>query len=289
MRGPTSAGLAWAAASGLLFGSVNVAVKLHPLDPLLQSALAYLGASCVFLPLARTFRIARADRPRLLAMAVVGGALSPVLLFYGLRETAAVDAGLLLTLELVVTAILAALFLGERERPRGWFGLALLLMAGLVAAFAGSAAGATTLLGAALVALSACGWGLDNMLSTQLVGTYRPIEVLAVKGMVGGLLVLAIAVARGVAWPGWRDVGIGLLVGAVCLAASLLCFYRALRTVGAARTSAVNIPLTAIAGAIGGHFLLQEPLTPLHGVALLLVLAGVLLLLGPQGSSTSPE
>lgn len=285
-------GLGWAALSGILFGSINVAVKVRPIHPVLQSALAYLAVAAVLLPFLRGLRVAPADRLRMAAMAVIGGAISPVLLFYGLRETAAVDSGLILTLELVVTAILAAIFLHERERARGWFGLACLLAAAILAAAAGTQAGATSARGALLVAASAAGWGIDNVLSTRLVGTYRPTQILAVKGLVGGLCALALALALQAEWPQRSGIAWALTVGAFGLAGSLVCFYQALRRIGAARTSAVNIPLTALASAAGGFLFLREPLTLLHGAALLSLLLGVLLLASattPQGSSTGAK
>jgi len=304
------AGLAWAAASGVLFGSINVAVKWQPIHPLLQSAVSYLTVALLLSPGLRHLRIPAADRWRLGGVALVGGAISPMLLFTGLQSTTAVDSGLLLTLELAATAVLAVLFLRERERPLGWLGITLLLAAAVcvpigaaVASPAAPSGQGTTAWGAALVALAAVGWAVDNTLSTKLVGSYTPMQVLAVKGLVGGLAALACATATGglSSHPSALGVGVAVAAGGVLLTGSLLCFYRALQSVGAARTSALNIPLTALASAAGGALVLGERPTWLHLVALLLAAAGVGLLASPrahsppvaaaspQPSSTEPE
>lgn len=282
------AGLGWAALSGLFFGSINVAVRAQGVHPLWQTAIAYLVVAAVLAWQLRDLRVPRGDRIPLAVVAVVGGGLSPILLFMGLRETTAIDTGLLLTFELVVTALLAVVFLRERETARGWTGIAALLAAAVLAALGGTAESSTTWRGALFVGLAAVGWAVDNVLSTRLVGTYRPPQVLAVKGLVGGGLALAAALAWGVPAPGGFGLEVAVLVGGIGLAGSLLCFYRALQTIGAARTAAVNIPLTALAGGVGGVLLLQESFRLHHAAALALVVLGVVLLVPPQGSSTKP-
>jgi len=105
-----------AAGSGILYGSINVLAKPLPLHPFVKAAIAYLASAVTLAPFLRGLRIVPRDWPKVLAMGLVGAGVSPVLLFYGLRETAAADAGLLLTLEMVATATLAYAFLRERFR-----------------------------------------------------------------------------------------------------------------------------------------------------------------------------
>src|SRR5687768_11932133 len=154
------AGLAMAAGSGVLYGSINVLAKPVDVDPLVKAAIAYLVSAAVLSPFLRGLHIACGDWPKVLAMGLVGGGLAPVLLFYGLREAAAADAGMLLTVELVATAALAVLFIGERYRPKEVAGLAALLAGALLVALASQAGGAggTTPLGIALILGAALGW-----------------------------------------------------------------------------------------------------------------------------------
>jgi drug/metabolite transporter (DMT)-like permease len=274
------AGLAMAAGSGVLYGSINVLAKPIDVDPLVKAAIAYLVSATVLSPFLRGLHIARADWPRVLAMGLIGGGVAPVLLFYGLQETAAADAGMLLTVEMVATAALAVLFIGERYRRREVAGLVALLAGAVLVALAsrGEGEGGTTTTGILLILGSALGWGVDNAVSTRLVGSYPPRSLIALKGLLGGTacLVAALVVGSRVpAWPGALAMG-GM--GVLSIALSSLLFYHALGRVGAARTSAMNIATTALIGAAGGALLLSERLGPLHGAALAAILAGASLL-----------
>ncbi|MHB8605236.1 MAG: EamA family transporter, partial [Thermoplasmatota archaeon] len=85
-------GTVLALVAAVLFGLVNVVAKVSALDPLVKAGGAYLLAGLALAPALRGARVARADWPRVLAMALVGAALAPVALFFGLERTTAVDA-----------------------------------------------------------------------------------------------------------------------------------------------------------------------------------------------------
>lgn len=277
-------GLALAAGSGVLYGSINVLAKPLDVHPFAKSAIAYLVSAFVLSPWLRGLHIERRDWPKVLVMGLVGGGLAPILLFFGLEETAAADAGLLLTVELVATATLAALFLHERFPGREAAGLVTLLAAAVCVALSSrSAEAASSAKGMLLVLGSAVAWGIDNAVSTRLVGSYRPHGLISLKGLLGGTAATVTALAVGVEVPPLRD-ALGMAgLGVVSVAVSSLLFYTALRRVGAARTSAMNIATTALVGAFGGALVLGEHLGPLHGVAIGLVLAGAWLLARPGG------
>ena len=283
-------GLALAAGSGILYGSINVLAKPIDLHPFAKSAIAYLTSALVLSPWLRGLHVERRDWPKVLTMGLVGGGLAPILLFHGLEETAAADAGLLLTLELVATAALAALFLHERFPGREAAGLlTLLAAAACVAVSSRTGEAASTTRGMLLVLGSAVAWGIDNAVSTRLVGSYRPPGLIAAKGLLGGTAATAAALATGIDLPALRP-ALGMAgLGVVSVAVSSLLFYTALGRVGAARTSAMNIATTALVGAFGGALLLGEHLGPLHGVAIGLVLAGAWLLARPGGRVASPS
>lgn len=277
-------GLALAASSGLLYGAGNVAVKLVGAHPLVQAGVGYLVGGALLSPTLRGIRIAGPDWPKILAMALIGGGLSPALLFYGLRHASVVDAGLLLTLELAATAVLAVLFLGEREGGRGWLGIASLGAAAMVVALAGGDDGATSPLGIALVSAAALGWGIDNAVSTRLMGSYSALQLVGLKGLIGGGATFTLALVVDAPVPPGLDLVRVAMVGLVGVCASSVVYYQALAFVGAARTSALNVPLTALAGAVGGLLVLHETLGWLHAVAFAFVAAGATLLAIPHAA-----
>lgn len=272
-------GLALGAGSGVLYGSIYLLAKPLDVHPFVKGAIAYLVSALFLLPWLRGVRLAKGDLWKVLVMGLVGGGVAPTFLFFGMREAAAADAGVLLTVEMVATAVLAYLYLHERFRRSEVAGLALLLSAALCIALASRGEAATSSMrGVLLVLGAAVAWGADNAVSARLVGTYRPAQLIGLKGMLGGTAALVAALVVGAPVPPVRDAAVMALLGITSIAVSSMMFYVALRRVGAARTSAMNIATTALTGAVGGAWLLDEHLGPLHGVALALALAGAGLL-----------
>src|SRR5258708_37595464 len=115
MRASRSAVIA-ALLAALLFGASTPFAKILAGDvsPILLAGLLYLGSG-LGLTVIRVLRARRFEIPRLrlnewlwFAGAIVsGGMIAPVLLMYGLTETSASSASLLLNLEAVFTALIA--------------------------------------------------------------------------------------------------------------------------------------------------------------------------------------
>src|SRR5690349_6392200 len=125
-----------AAGSGVLYGSINVAAKRIDVAAPWATFLLYAASALVLAPALRGLRIERRDWPKVAAMGAFGAGIAPLLLLLGLRQALATDAGLLLSMEMVATAALAYLFLGERFRRREVAGLACLLATAALAALA---------------------------------------------------------------------------------------------------------------------------------------------------------
>lgn len=279
---PARLGLGLAAVAGILYGTITVASKAAHAHPLAKAALSAAAAGLALAPFLGGFRLEpgkrRHDGWRMGAMCLLGGALAPALILHGLETTTAVHAGLLLTLELVVTGLLAVLFLRERLTPRHGLGLLALLGAAVAVSLAGQRTGASSGTGLLLVGLAAVAFSLDNVVSTTLTGAYRPWHLIAVK-VLGAAPLLGLAwLAVGGSGPE-RPLDWGLLVGVglVGLAGGSVLFYVALRSIGAARTAAIAMPTSGLAAAAGG-VLLGEAVGWLDGVAFALVASGIGLL-----------
>ncbi|MFA5945076.1 MAG: DMT family transporter [Candidatus Thermoplasmatota archaeon] len=271
-------GIGMALTSAILFGAVNAVAKDGSVDPLVLTGLTYVIAGLVALPFATSFRPERRDLPILAAMAATGGFLAPAALFFGLQSTAASDASLLLTADMLFTVVLARVALGERPGPRAMLGIGLLFVAAVAIAASAAGDGESTLGGVLLVLLAALGWAIDNVLGARLMGRHKAHHLLVVKGLGGGALALGLAIALGhglavptASWPGI------LFIGVLGIGASAFAFYVALGAIGAARASAILWPAVALTGVAAGAILLHEPLTWVHGLAGALVVAGVLL------------
>src|SRR5712692_2942313 len=141
--GTNGQAIALAFVAALLFGLSTPAAKLVLLraDPWLTAGLFYLGAGvglgavwlvCRVMGRQREAPLQRADTPWLVAAIASGGGVGPVLLMFGLSQTSAAHASLLLSLEGVLTVALAWLVFREHIGARIAVGM-MLITAGALA------------------------------------------------------------------------------------------------------------------------------------------------------------
>jgi drug/metabolite transporter (DMT)-like permease len=249
---PIARGIGLAALAALLFGATAPLLQIasRGLNAVAAAAFLYLGAGALAMvgKLARHGRasapreaaLTRADLPRVLLVALLGGFAGPALLVRGLESTDAIRASLLLTLEAPLTALLAAALFHEYVSRRVWFAVTFITIG--AATLAHPALAQDSMLGASrgdlFVILACLAWALDNSLSRKLAER-DPLAVVAAKGLLGASLSLAVAFAAG-----WITIGVGaalrlMVVGAVGYGLSLQLYLRAQRIVGAARTASV--------------------------------------------------
>lgn len=287
---PTVPGLAAALGAALLFGFANAAGRdaVASIHPLTLVALAYAIAGTALLPFLRNAKFGPKDVVRLLLIALSGGVVGPILFFSGLARTTAVNASLLIMSEIVFTTSLAYAFLSERLTTREWAGCGLVVAGAVVVAASAGANGEATLVGNLLILGAAVAWSVDNALSTRLLARHRAQEVVAVKNLTGGLVLLAATLALGIplsvpreAW--WNVAFIGLLG----IGLSTVLFYASLRTVGASRTTMI-FATSGFWGAVAGIVLLGEAFTVWHAVAAVLLAGGVAVLFGFRPSPSIP-
>lgn len=235
------------------------------MSPLMLAGLLYLGSGLALatLRLARRVRGAGAESPVrrqawpwLLGAVVFGGALGPVMLMWGLQSTTGAFASLLLGLEGILTALVAALAFRESVDGRVWAAGALML--GASAALAWPGGGSTSWIGVVAILGACLCWALDNNL-TRPISSADPMQIAAIKGLMAGGFNLAIALFLGQSLPTWQAVVSALVLGALSYGVSLVLFILALRHLGSARAGA-HFGTAPFFGA-GFAVLLGEPVT----------------------------
>jgi len=206
--------------------------------------------------------------------------LNQIFFTEGVSRTAAANAALIIALNPLVSALVAAVLLGDRLTPAR--------IGGIVLGFSGVAAVVLHRPGGGLV-----GGGLGDLLCLGSVITWvlggvmvqrlsREIDsglVSAILGVVGtALLALHLGLRPGPVVVHWPRVTVGtvaLLVVSSLLATAVgaLVWNRALVVLGVARTAlyAYWVPIFGVLFAV---LLLGEPLTVWHGVGLAAVLGG---------------
>ena len=278
-------GAACGLAAAALFGlSAPVAkLLLGEISPVLLAGLLYLGAALGLAayrsigPATQEAGLGRADAPKLALIALVGGVVAPVLMLLGLTRVTGLTGSLLLNLEAPFTALLAVACFREHLGVRAVTAAALVLSGAAVLKLDSGPLGADTL-GALLLAGACACWALDNNL-TQTLSLRDPFAIVRVKTLVAGLMntSLGLLTADG-PLPSAGFIAAALGLGVLSYGVSVVLDAFALRLIGAAREAAY-FATAPFVGALASFALLGDPIHWHHGLAMLGMALGVLLLL----------
>ena len=278
-----------ALASAALFGASPPLAKLllgHT-TPLVLAGLLYLGSGAGLVvawvasrPAVSPFEgLGRGGWPWLTSGIVCGGVLAPVALLWGVAGMDAGAASLLLNAEALLTIVIAAGLFGEHVGGRVWGAGLLMVVGGLALAWQpGTAMPLSPRAGAVL--LASLLWALDNNFTRRVAGIDATALAMG-KGLAAGAVNLGLGLAVGGSLPGAAVTTGALVLGAASYGVSLVLFILALRHLGSARTSAY-LATSPFIGAALALALLGEPLTPLFGLAVLLMAVAAWLLLTEQ-------
>ena len=235
--------------AAVLFGlSTPLAKSVSPhVEPVMLAGLLYLGsgiglAAYSVLRLARKqvgpreASLKRADAPWLVGAIVTGGVIGPSLLMWGLAQTPASSASLLLNLEGVFTALLAWFVFKENFDARIAWGMALIAAGGVCLSWMGRPEAGVPW--SALAIVGACfAWAVDNNL-TRNISARDPVQIAMLKGLAAGGFNTLLALTTGAKLPGTAVLlGVGM-IGFLGYGLSLTLFVLALRRIGTARTGA---------------------------------------------------
>lgn len=275
-----------------LFGASAPTAKvlLGQVDPIFLAGFLYLGSGLgIFLfKLLLRIRPASGDQEAHLALAdfrwlvgavVAGGFLAPILLLFSLRVTAASTASLLLNFEGVATALIAAVVFKEAIGRRALWAIFAVTAASILLSWDttgawGISLGAIGILGACVL------WGIDNNL-TRNISAKDPLTIVLVKGLGAGSVSFILALLLGNDLPSITTIAGAMVLGSLSYGLSIVLFIRAMRGLGAARTSAV-FGTAPLAGVALSFMLFQETPSPFFFGALPLMIFAMLLLLTEQ-------
>ncbi len=215
--------------------------------PLTLAGLIYLGAGAgmagvmgLAAAARRPFRgpaISRDHLPWLAASVLIGSVIAPVLLLWSLEQTTGTTASMLLSFEAVAAALIAGLVFGELITRRVWAASCCITLACLALSYApGSETGIS--LGALGVLTAAVLWGSCASINRRISGC-EPGRVVVVKCLAAGLILLGGAALAGDPLPCAGTIAAALSIGFVAYGLSNIFLLRALRGLGAARTTSL--------------------------------------------------
>jgi drug/metabolite transporter (DMT)-like permease len=275
----------YALASAALFGVTTPAAKilLGAIDPIVLAGLLYCGAGFGVALLRHIARgtlqgsdapqvaLSRKDVPWLAGAITAGGIAGPILLMFGLAQTDAATASLLLALEGTATALIAWFVFHENFDRRIALGMVCIVAGAIILAWSGkptlqNVTGPIAIIGACVA------WAIDNNL-TRKVSLADPLQIVELKGLIAGPFNVVIGLWAG----GLITLSPALLLAGITgflgYGVSLALYVVALRHLGAARTGAY-FSTAPFLGAVVSIFALGESLT------LGLVIAGGLMAIG---------
>jgi drug/metabolite transporter (DMT)-like permease len=275
--------------AAVLFGSVFSLAKvpLATIDPLALTAVVYTISGLALIPFTKgSFTFERKDDYfYVLILTIFGGVLAPMLLMYGLQQTAASTAAILTNGEIVFTIALSSIFFGEKPHGReGLFGV-ILVVIGLIIATTEDLKALETVVqlsaGNIMILASMLMWAIDNNVSRRLTSRASPAKIAMVKSLSGGLVLIALALAlgkgtviTGIKFDMWVLI-VGMSIAG--FGGALLLFLEGMKRIGTVRTMSM-FSLTPIFGIVLAALTLGESITLFQGIATGLIIVGIILI-----------
>jgi drug/metabolite transporter (DMT)-like permease len=275
--------------AAVLFSSVFSLAKipLATIDPLALTAVVYTISGLSLIPFAKaSFAFERRDDYfYVIIITIFGGVLAPVLLMYGLEETAASTAAILTNGEIVFTIALSSIFFGEKPHGRVGLFAVILVVIGLFIATTEDLKALESIVqlktGNIMILAAMFMWAIDNNVSRRLTSRASPAKIAMVKSLAGGLVLIAIALALG---KGSIIVGIKydmwILIVGMSIAGfggALLLFLEGIKRIGTVRTMSM-FSLTPVFGLVIAALALGESITVFQGIATGLIILGIILI-----------
>lgn len=247
-KAPT-VGATYALLASLLFGASTPFAKtlIEHIAPQMLAGLLYAGSGLGLLawfllrPNADSLledhnHLERKDLPWLSGAVLFGGIVAPVLLMFGLSQTPASTASLLLNIEGVLTALLAWFVFKENYDRRIMLGMGFIIAGGVLLSWKQGQSADTPWSAIAIIGACLC-WAIDNNF-TRKVSASDAVQIAGIKGLVAGVVNLGVTMMLGNALPSLENATISMLVGFCGYGVSLVLFVLALRHIGTARTGA---------------------------------------------------
>ena len=267
-------------------------IALGRISPLAFNALRFpMAAGALYVLLRRKGPIPlppRADISRILGLGLLGNILYQQFFIFGLNQTRAGTASLLLAGTPLITAVLSAILGHEKVQPRVWFGVGCTLLGiSFVVLFGGQDQGGT-LTGALLLLGASISWAFYTVGARDLVGRHGAVAVTAWTLWVGSLGLFLVGLPdvvstdlRTITLGTWAAIG---YAGVLSVGIAYLIWYNGVRELGNTRTSTYSNLVPVITLAVAWVWLGENPsLGQLAGAAT--IIGGVTL---AQSSSNVP-
>jgi len=266
------------------FNQIAVKLALPDIPAMMQATLRSIGALPVLLIIGWLRKVNFSLRDGTLGPGLVAGVLFGiefVLIYQGLRLTTASRAVVFLYTAPFFVALGSYRILGERLRASQWAGLAL--------SFAGVALAigvpqpnvdSSVLLGDLLIVGGGAMWG-----ATTVIAKGTRLRLAAPEKALGYQVAISIPILAAASWlsgetltrmPGPLAISVVTYQAIWVVGLTFTLWFALVQAYSASKLSAFTF-ITPLFGVAAGHFVLHEPLSPGFAVAVVLVIAGLVL------------
>lgn len=263
-------------------------ILLQRLSPTMMAGILYLGAGAGMVVIgffrkklsriSEEPQLTQKDIPFIIAIILLD-IIAPIFLMIGIQFSTASSVSLLVSFEIVATALIAKALFRESISRQLWFAIALITFSSLILSF-DSIQSFSFSIGSILV-LSACTcWGFENN-CTRKLSNKDPLQIVAIKGVGSGFGSLFFSVCRNEFGGSVTDILWALLLGFITFGLSIFFYVYAQRFLGAAKTSAYYA-IAPFFGVILSFLIFRDSLTNRFLIALIIMIAGVFFVTADQ-------
>ncbi len=226
----------------------------------------------------RSLRVSWRDLPLVVAAAGVGIFLNQVSFNYAIDRTGAGNVALILASSPAFAAIFASLLRHEQVRPRHYLAVAVSVVGVGVVIEGGSGLHGVSLSGDLLAVGAAVTWAAYAVMLRPLFARYSAARLSALMMLIGGVMLAPVGIPQALSqnWGAMHGLDIGAWAYSAIfpLVVTNLLFFRALRRIGAARTT-LYMYLQPFLGALFAAALLGERVTALEVAGGIVIVGGV--------------
>jgi drug/metabolite transporter (DMT)-like permease len=197
-----------------------------------------------------------ADRLRILGLAVLGNVCYQQFFIFGLDNTRAGTASVLLAATPIITALLSATAGHEVVRTRTWIGVVATFAGIVILVLAGQAQpGESRLLGDVLMLAASCSWAFYTVGSRSLVAKYGAVQFTAWSLWAGAVMLFLVGLPAvlatdlaAISTGAWIGV---IYAGALSIGVAYLIWYYGVNIIGNTGTAAYSnlVPVVALTAA----------------------------------------
>ena len=202
--------------------------------------------------------------------------IAPILLMFGLLDSASSNASLLNNFEIVCTSLIALFIFKEQISKKMWIAIILITISSFVLSFNDITTFKLSW-GAIYVLLATLCWGLENNCTRNLANK-NVYSVVTIKGIFSGLGSLIVALVLKEQFPDFIYIVLAMILGFIAYGLSIFFYILAQGEIGATKTSAYY-SVAPFIGALLSFIILKESLSITYFIGLLIMIIGTIIVI----------